>query len=247
MTNLIDAVVMYHPKDKPLLNWCVLGIRNHLDVARILVVCSHECRPDVERAGAIFIDEDAVVEGLTAESFSGRRWKWYFQQILKLGMADKVNTDYYLVVDSDTVFLRDAAFFNADGKPLYAISSEYYKGYFDVFEQLLGFKASREYSFTVHHMVFNRRIVKEMQDAFMDQKPWYMNIVRYVEPQTPWFSNAQFNEQETYGHYIKALYPDEVNIRLLHWRNIGAVPTERLIKRLSYDFDFCSFHAHLRK
>ena len=125
----VDTVVPFHSKDRDLLPWCIRGIRDHLDVARILVVANQASRQDVERVGAVFLDEDSVVEGLTASFLPSQRWGWYFQQILKLGMADKVNTDYYLVVDADTVFLREVTFFNSNGKPLYATSTEYYQTY----------------------------------------------------------------------------------------------------------------------
>ena len=115
---IVDAVVPYHAKDRDLLRWNIAGIRNCLDVSRILVVCNRKCKLDVERVGATFVDEESVVEGLDISSFSHWRWYWYFQQILKLGMADKVDTDYYLVVDSDTVFLREVSFFNDRGRPL---------------------------------------------------------------------------------------------------------------------------------
>jgi len=243
----IDAVITYHPKDRELLGWSVAGIREHLDVARILVVCRRACRPDVERVGATFLDEDSIVEGLTFQSFSGKRWGWYFQQILKLGMADNVETQYYLCVDADTVFFRKVEFFNEAGKPLYSTSGEHHKPYFDVFEEVLGFRANRQYSFTVHHMVFNRDIVREMRERFGPLKPWYMNIVRYVEPQAPWFSDAQFNEQEVYGHYCKALYPEEINRRWLWGQNRSDLPSKALIGLLAQVDDFGSFHAHLRK
>lgn len=240
---IVDAVVPYHHKDRDLLPWSIAGIRNCLDISRILVVCNRDCKSDVERVGATFVDEESVVEGLTIWSFLLPRWYWYFQQILKLGMADKVDTDYYLVVDSDIVFLREVSFFNDKGRPLYAPATEYHKPYFDVFEQVLGFPANREYSFTAHHMVYNRHIVKEMRGKFRYARPWYMNIVRYTRPQHPWFSDSQFNEQETYGHYIKALYPDEVNIRQLLWAIRDVIPNEQLVRRLARQYDFCTFHA----
>lgn len=239
---IFDAVVPYHIKDKELLPWCISGIRNCVDAARILVVCNRECRSDAERSGAIFVDEESIVEGLTIESYSYWRWYWYFQQILKLGMADKVDTDYYLVVDSDTVFLREVLFFNAANQPQYTTRTEYHKAYFDVFRQLLGFHAHREYSFTVHHMMYNRHIVKEMRNKFQDLKPWHMNIIRYLEPQPPWNSISQFNEQETYGHYIKAVHPKEVNIRPLRQADSHDLPTAQLIEQLAQEYDFCNFH-----
>jgi len=242
----IDAVIPFHLKDSDTINWCVQGIKNHLDVARILVVCNRECRPLVESIGAIFFDENKVVEGLTAQSCPYKHWGWYFQQILKLGMADWVETDYYLVVDADTVFLRDVPLFNGAEKPLYATGTEYHKPYFDVFERLLGFSAKREYSFIVNHMVYNKHIVREMRERF-PEKPWHLSIVRYVEPQAPWFSGAQFSEYETYGHYIKTLHPDEVNLRPLKWTIVSLRPSCGLFQRLSKYYDYCSLHAYLRE
>ena len=242
----IDAVVPFHSKDSDTINWCIQGIQNHLDVARTLVVCNQECRLLVESTGAIFFDENKVVEGLTAQSFPHKRWGWYFQQILKLGMADWVETDHYLVVDADTVFLRDVPLFNHQGNPLYATGTEYHKPYFDVFERLLGFRANREYSFTVHHMVYNKHIVREMRERF-PEKPWHLSIVRYVEPQAPWFSEAQFNEQDTYGHYLKTLHPDEVNLRPLRWANFSLRPSRVLFQHLAKYYDYCSLHAYLRE
>lgn len=241
-----DVIVLYHPKDKETLHWCVSGIRNYIDAARILGVCNRKYRSDVEHVGAIFIDEESIIEGLTIESYSNWRWYWYFQQILKFGITDKIDTDYYLAVDADVVFLRKVSFFNAEGKPLYTTATEYHKPYFDVFHQLFGFHAHREYSFTVHHMMYNRHIVKEMRDNFQDQKPWYMNIVRYVEPRAPWFCASQFNELEIYGHYIKALHPDEVNIRPLRYKHLSVLPTAELIKQLAWEYDYCGSHHWAR-
>ena len=238
----IDAVVPFHPKDHDTIGWCIQGIRKHLDVGRVLVVGSRECRSLVENLGAVFVDEDSVVEGLTAQSVQNKRWGWYFQQILKLGMADWVETAYYIVVDADTVFLRDVSLLNEAGKPLYAVGTEYHKPYFDVFERLLGFSASREYSFTVHHMVYSRDIVREMRERFPD-KPWYSSIVRYVEPQAPWFSESQFSEYDTYGHYVKAMHPEEANIRPLMWANVALEPSPGLFRRLARYYDYCSLHA----
>ncbi|MBI4525300.1 MAG: hypothetical protein HY695_15975 [Deltaproteobacteria bacterium] len=243
----IDVVITYHPKDRDLLLGCLQGIRRHVHFARVLVVCRRECKAEVESAGAYFVDEDSVVDGLSYGSFSGDRWGWYFQQILKLGIADRVDTDYYLVVDADTVFLRDVSFLNSRGKPLYVTGNEYHQPYFDVFEQLLGFSANREYSFIAHQMIYNRSIVREMRCRFRDCSPWYMNIVRYVEPQSPWFSISQFSEQETYGHYLKACHPDEVNIRPLKWGNIPFLPTKNLRFLLARYYDYCSFHLYNRR
>ena len=243
---MIDAVVPYHQKDRDLLPWCLNGIRNNLDeVRRVLVICNKSNKEDVEREGGIFVDED-FVGNLTVNSYSHSRWPWYFQQVLKLAAADIVDTDYYLVVDSDTVFLRKVSFFNDEGRPLYAPATEFHRTYFDVFRKILGFYARREYSFTAHHMIYNKFIVKEMRSKFRPEKLWYDNIIKYLEPQPPWNSITQFNEQETYGHFLKEVHPKEVNIRILQFSNITGVPNVAMIQKLAKTYHFCSFHAWAR-
>ncbi len=243
---MIDVVVPYHRKDRDLLPWSIAGIRNLNIASRILIVCHRDCKSDVGQVGATFVNEEFVGD-LTVSSHPHWRWPWYFQQILKLAAADIVETDCYLVVDSDTVFLKKVSFFNDKGKPFYAPAGEHHKVYFDVFRQVLGFHAVREYSFTAHHLIYNRHIVKEMRNRFQPEAPWYKNVIRYVEPQPPWHSLSQFNEQEMYGHYIKAVYPEEVNIRPLQFSNVNVLPNEQLIRKLAKYYHFCSFHAWDRR
>jgi hypothetical protein len=240
----VDAVVPVHAKDLPLLPWCVEGIRQNLPVARVLVVAGHTCREAAQRVGAVFVDEDTVVPGLTARSYDAG-WGWYFQQILKLAIADRIESDYYVVVDADAVFLRPVDLFNAAGRPLYATGIEYHAPYFGVFRELLGFEAHREHSFIAHHMVFNRRLVQEMRARFSPEKPWYANVVRYRLPRAPWDCKQQFSEYETYGHYLKAVHPEELHVRPLRWTNVPLAPSPELLRRLRRRFDFCAFHEHM--
>ena len=169
--------------------------------------------------------------------------------MLKLGAADLVNTPFYLVIDSDTVFLRRVPFFSEDGRPLYATGTEYLGRYFETFQRLLGFSPLREYSFITHHMIFSVEIVKEMRDAFTGINTWETNLLSGI------FGNSlegggcfsegptcYFSEYETYGHYLKARHPRGFRIRPLKWHNVPIPPSRYLLGRLSKLFDFCSFH-----
>lgn len=241
-----DVVIPYHSKDRPILPWSVKGIRTHLDVGNIFIIAHPSCKQEIEESGATFMDEGAIVPGLSIQSHTHPRWGWYFQQILKLGMADHVQTEYYLVVDSDTVFLRPVPFFK-NGKPLYATGTEYHRPYFDVFRRMLGFKAKREYSFVTHHMLMKSALVKEVRSCFREVQPWHLNIMKYVVPQPPWNQISQFSEYETYGHYLKKYYRDEVNIRPLEWRNSALVPDQEVLDELAREYDYVSFQEFLRR
>jgi Family of unknown function (DUF6492) len=241
-----DIVIPFHPKDGDLLPWCVQGVRRHLDAARILGVTAASARPLVEAAGATFVDEDSVVEGVTAASVKQKGWGWYFQQILKFGMAAKVQTDYFACVDADTVFLNDVELIDREGRPQYATGTEYHRPYFDTFQEMMGFPAQREYSFIVHHMIFNRRLIEELIGQMRPRSPWYENITALAGNPAPDGSTLRFSEYETYGHYLKAKHPEELNIRPLKWTNLAVAPSERLLGRLGKRYDYCSFHAYAR-
>lgn len=167
----VDVVIPFHPKDMDTLPWCIDGIKSHLPAARILVIGRSSTKADVERLGAEFVDEDTVIPDLRFSSISGDRWGWYFQQILKLGIADRIKTDYYLIVDADAVFMKKVPLFSAAGKPLYATDNHIYDPYFKTFESLLGFSVEPKFSFIVHHMLFNTRRIIEMREHISKKQP----------------------------------------------------------------------------
>lgn len=243
---IYDIVIPFHNKDSENLPYCIQGVRKNLSFNNIFVVSSIENKDFIDRFSVTFIDEDKVIEGLTSKSFTGKRLGWYLQQLIKLGMADIVETDYYLFVDTDTVFFRQVDFFSDTGKPLYATAEEYYKPYFRKFYQLFGFNANREYSFIVHHMIFSKKMVKKMRADMQGGQKWYLNILKDVNLNSTKNELISFSEQETYGHYLKKYYSKEFIIRDLEWENVGFFPNKYTIFRLSSVFDYCSFHLHRR-
>ena len=242
----IRAYITFHPKDLRVLPAVVDGLWRHCGVSAVRVITKESLRPVLKHLAVEFMDENHIIEGVRHDTHTHWRWGWYFQQILKLGIAWVETDDYYLTVDADTVFLNPASFFNSSGRPLYTVGWEFHQPYFDVFERLLGFPAQRDHSFIVHHNVFNRHYVQEMCEAFRPKRPWWRNVLDYVEPCPPWNSRSQFAEPEMYGHYIKARHPEELNIRNLRWQNVRGYPTRGAIRRLQPNYDFCSFQHYLR-
>lgn len=238
----VDVVIPFHPKDIDTLPWCIDGIKSHLPASRILVIGRSSTKNDVERLGAEFVDEDTVIPGLRFSSFSGNRWGWYFQQILKLGIADRIKTDYYLIVDADAVFLKDVPLFSPTGKALYATDNHIHDPYFKTFEHLFGFPAEPKFSFIVHHMLFNTRRIIEMREYFYNSNSiWHLAIIQCMEQQLP------FSEYETYGFFMQKFHPEEIELRPLKWSDIWISPTPLLIRRLSTYYDLCAFHSYYRK
>lgn len=239
------AVVLLDAKDLRTWPWCRDGLLRNVQPSNIIVVCNRDLGALVTGPTVSFIDEDTIVPGVNARMFGAPRAGWYFQQILKLGLAAKLSSKHYLVVDSDVVFVRPVSFFS-QGKPLYAVGSEYHTPYFTAYRELIGRDANREYSFIVHHMVFSSEIVLELLSSFRTTAPWWQAIAEYVTPRPPLYSLSQFSEYETYGHFLKERHPEDFRLRVLHWLNERGCPTERRLQLIARRYDFAAFHEHMR-
>jgi hypothetical protein len=242
----LPAVVVFHPRDRATIRQCVQGIRDSLCLSDITLISCEEGRRDAKELGVRWLSEDEVVPGLCARSFDSWRWGWYFQQILKLGAAQHIESQRYLVVDADTVFLRRVEFVDLQGRTLFARGTEYHRPYFDTFAEMFGFEAQREYSFITHHMCFERQVVAEMLGCMGPSGTWWESIAGYLAPRPPHMSDAQFSEYESYGHFMKNRHPDRMRVRDLAWTVWPSVPDERDLCRLARRYDFVSAHAHIR-
>lgn len=242
-----EAVIAYHPKDRDCLPWVLWGLTKYTDATSIKILAARRCEPEIERTGADFIDEDSVIPGLTLDRCDHPRWRWYFQQLIKLGAGDLVSTPYYLVIDADTVLFRRISFFTKQGRPCLTPAAEHHLPYFETFERLMGFRAKREFSFIAHHMMFQTDIVREMRRRFLGGSKWYENVLSVIMRDETQFGGSLFSEFETYGHYLKSEHPNGFVVRPLKWLDVPFPPSESLICRLSRCYDFCSFHTWMRR
>lgn len=245
----MEVIICFHVKDSEVLPWCVKGIKENINYSTISIISDESNKNYIENLGVRFVSEYEMLgsdRGVLEhhQCTQNEQWGWYFQQILKLAAADLVSTDNYLVVDADTVFLKRTRFFDELSRPLFSISKEYHKPYFWAFEKLLGFSANREYSFICHHMLFNKHLVKEMRGCFKGRKPWFLNVAELVSPQPPHYSSSQFSEYETYGHWVKANYPENMALRILSFENVPFHPSQILLDVLKRKYDFASFHHY---
>ena len=90
---------------------------------------------------------------------------WYLQQLLKLyaGFVIPDILDNYLVIDSDTYFLKPTKFID-NNKLLYNFSNENHKEYFNHMNRLLPtlVKMDKTKSGICHHMIFENKILEEI-------------------------------------------------------------------------------------
>jgi len=110
----------------------IIGYRN------IYLVCAN---PIINIEGTITIDEKIFpfnINDLIQKFGKHNRNGWYLQQLLKFYAGNVIPgiLSNYLIVDSDTHFLKPTSFMDSDGKYIYTTGTEYHKPYFNHMNKL---------------------------------------------------------------------------------------------------------------
>ena len=152
-----------------------------------------------------FINEDDVLPSPEIKKYGG----WIIQQFLKLNADTIVKNDHFLVVDADTFFLRPVIFIK-DSPPTkndgitYLINTHWDCSHLrkKMASDLLGNKKLYYYDLTTHHMLFSKKILKQMKDHLekIHGEKWYKVLVNYCK--SPQFNRASFSEYELYMIYL---------------------------------------------
>lgn len=248
--NTIDVIIPFHHKDKEIIDRCIKScIKNIPEIGRIYVITSEK---SINCSGVEIIDENKlfngnltlqIVEAKLAERFPAmvKKAGWFYQQFIKIGCSYAIPdiSDYYLIVDSDVVFLKKTCFFNRD-RMLITRGREFHKPYFNLYEQLLGEKAECRISFVAHHMLISKSMMAELLrkiEAKFNTK-WYDAILDNLN------DDRHFSEYETYGHYVQNHYPFKIEVRNLI--NIQKFKLRHLFAVMLNFADYATFHAYKR-
>ena len=151
-SNIIENMIPYTKKN-------VIGYRN------IYLVCAD---PTINIDGTITIDEKIFpfnIDDLIAKFGNNNRNGWYLQQLLKLYSGNVIPglLPNYLIIDSDTFFLKPVSFMDNNSKYIYTIGDEYHIPYFEHMKLLnTNFIKSYSKSGICHHMMMETKYIKEL-------------------------------------------------------------------------------------
>lgn len=265
-----DVIIPCTEKDMETLQLSIRGIKRYgVGVERVFVVSKHDLTGD----GSWF-DEDRypftkrdvyleLIKGTLSDEIweekkesawehrneaLWRRTGWYYQQLLKL-YAPFVFEDLssqYLVLDSDTIFLRKTEFIDEAGRILFNPGKENHVWYFVHGKKLLpGWgRVYPAHSGISHHMVFDREILQEMFDYAENthHKPFWKAFLNLVSKKERGRSGA--SEYELFFNYCLMNHPEKCVIRKLKWANVKEISAIRAYRKMGYDYVSC--HAYLR-
>lgn len=196
----ITVVIPAADKDADLLGHCLQSVRENVDqmLTDIWVVApeSEQIRAVTAQHRARFVHEDTILPEPAREL---RARGWVLQQFIKLNAANHVTTDQYLVLDSDTLFLRPQHFFRS-GKAVLRYSDQYELLYNRSLELVFGHRRRFPVSFVTHHALFSREVVRQLL-SFLESRfdrPWWIAIQEEVDKG----HLISFSEYELYGNFV---------------------------------------------
>jgi FkbM family methyltransferase len=239
--NAFDIVIPVGPNDIGIVTKQIEYTKqNIIGYRNIYIIC---CNDSLHIDGCITVSENIFPFSLqTVADYHGtlERNGWYLQQLLKLyaGFVIPGILEKYLVIDSDTFFLKPTKFIE-NGKCAYNFGTEYHPPYFEHMYKLhpTFTKKYTNISGICHHMMFEKRYSKEIFDIVenVHNDTFYNVFLKNVTQ----VNGSGASEYEIYFNYMCHKHPDEIVIRPLQWKNTNTL-------EISGDFDYVSYHWYMR-
>jgi hypothetical protein len=240
--NDFDIVIPVGPNEKDIIyKQLEYTKKNIIGYRNIYLIC-YDSTINID--GCITIDERIFPFTLdTVINFHGKNWRngWYLQQLLKL-YAGNVIPDIlqrYLVIDSDTFFLKPTIFIK-NKKCLYNYGSEYHKPYYDHMLSLDKdlIKVNNQMSGICHHMIFETKYVNEIINKIekIHNDKFYNVFLKLASKN----EKAGASEYEIYFNYMLKNHSDKIIIRQLNWANVSNLNTNS-------NLDYISYHWYIRQ
>jgi hypothetical protein len=232
--DIIEKVLPYTKKN-------VIGYRN------IYLICSN---PTISIPGTITIDEKIfpfTINDLNDMFGKNNRNGWYLQQLLKFYAGNVIPgiLKRYLVIDSDTYFLKPTRFITDDGKHIFTTGTEYNQPYFLHMNRLhYSLRKVHPLSGITHHTFFNtdrvNELIKMIEDYFSMKIPFWKIFLEMVDKNG--FMGSGASEYEIYFTYMYLYHQNDIIIRQLKWENVSSLDETN-----ANNNDFVSAHWYLRK
>ena len=246
-----DIVIPVGPNDKSVIEEQIKYTKkNIIGYRNIYLICYD---PSIIIDGCITINENIFPFNIeTVEKYHGKltRNGWYLQQLLKL-YAGKIIPDIldkYLVIDSDTFFLKPTSFVE-NNKCLYNYANPecgWNKPYFDHMSKLdKNFIKSTDHSGICHHMIFEKKYIDEIFSIVETNHNDYFYNIFLKEVDVSIVSGA--SEYEIYFNYMLKNNYDKIQIRKLKYIEPSWVNIEQITHYTNTYYDYICYHHYRKK
>ena len=197
----------------------------------------------------LMCDEEVLNENLIQDLSKafGARAGWFIQQVIKVQVIQLSRNTATLMIDADTVLVKDRIWINESGVQILCPSEEFNPDYYSALRKF-GLEPNEEFSFVSHHMLIQTRILREFfqQTGLSDS---HLLVKHLIKNHTQQSLSPISLDYELYAQYMLSAHSDLVEIE--KWSNIG-VPRnqideqhrmEELIQTYSKKYASISLHS----
>ena len=220
----LDIIITVAPKDFNKVADCIHSLRNYLldNIADIFLVgpTDEKIFNISKRNNCIFVDENNLLEKENLNikyNYKKDRSNWLYQQLLNYKAVTKLGKENYkLAFNADTIMTSHQKFLIGD-KVVFNISSDYHEPYFKIAKNLLNINTITNFSFTSHHIIYNKKILLEMLERIERENDteWFKAIIKKCN----YDELSCHSEFETYGQFYYNYYRH--NMILEYWFNLN--------------------------
>jgi hypothetical protein len=247
---LFDIVILLGPNDVDKINRQLEYNKKNIIGYRNIYIIPYD--PTIQFEGCITIPETMFPFNVwSVYNFHGKtiRASWYLQQLFKLyaGFVIPDMLERYLIIDSDTIFLKPTKFI-VDGLSLYNFHhyGNCYQPYLSHMKRLHPCFNNLYFNNIcgiTHHMIFEKKYVKEIIEMVEKQNDnnYFYDIFLYKVDQN-YILGSGASEYELYFNYMLNFHRDKILIRPLKLVESGVFDEKN-----PYDADYISIHSHLTK
>jgi hypothetical protein len=251
-TESIDLVIPTVPKDLELLLTVIEAAKRHIlnpiQGVYIIAPVNEHLQDFCTKYDITFIDETNVLsygkDSITYSANGVDRSGWIFQQLLKLHASAMTRAENYLIIDSDTVLLRDICFLQ-NGRALFQQGEEWHEPYNKAFRYFFGESDTSTLTYVVHMMLFNRKMLAEMKAEMEERhhKSWDKVYLRSID-ETEQSCVADYT---TYACWVHLRHPERMRLAPFYNKSFSRkqlAPLEQLEAEHGSNFNSISFHSY---
>ncbi len=246
---MFDIVILVGPNDIDIINKQIEFTKKNIIGYRKIYIISNYISKNIEGCEIIsekifeFNNDDVI-------QYMGNinRTKWYLQQLFKLYVYKCIPDllDKYLVIDSDTFFIKPTTFISDDNIALFNVGSEYHIPYFEHMKKLHPslVKVIPQYSGISHHMLFEKQYLShlfKLVEENNDNQEFWKIFLNSINPNE--YNNSGASEYELYFNFMLIYYPDNIRIRILNFKNVENLD---IINYVENPYNYVAYHWYLR-
>ena len=252
-----DIVIIHGVKDSDILPYTINSIKKFVSSYNKIFIISQD--PSIELfkqelfKDCIIISENEnaffTIKDVSKIINTSSRNGWYLQQLLKLYAPFIIPDllDDYVVIDSDTIFLKPI-YFKQGERYIFNTGTEHHIPYFEHMSRLHHSlrRVVPSLSGVTHHMIFNRQIIMALFSLVSEDNPvnfWKVFLEKVDPGQYP---HSGASEYEIYFNFMLLYYKTNVFLRTIKFENVGIDPDFAIEKYKNSEFYYISIHSWMR-